>query len=113
MPLLRASIGLGNVSEPATGVLTRRRASAQIQLFGDVPVGSARFADLARGVEGVGYRRSKIDFVSPVRPAVARLNGLEGLTQSAHLPQANAISEPHASAGDMMYESRFVDAGRS
>ena len=48
----------------------RRHASAQIQLYGDVPVGSARFADLARGVEGVGYRRSKIDFVSPVRPHV-------------------------------------------
>ena len=39
----------------------------QIQLYGDVPVGSARFADLVRGVQGVGYRRSKIDFVSPVR----------------------------------------------
>ena len=36
----------------------------QIQLYGDVPVGAARFADLARGVQGVGYRNSKIDFVN-------------------------------------------------
>lgn len=39
---------------------------AQIQLYGDVPTGSERFADLAQGKEGVGYRRSKIDFVNPV-----------------------------------------------
>ena len=40
---------------------------AQIQLYGDVPVGAARFADLAQGNQGVGYRRSKVDFVSAVR----------------------------------------------
>jgi len=36
-----------------------------IHLFDDVPVGAARFADLARDREGVGYVRSRIDAVSP------------------------------------------------
>jgi len=60
-------------SEPPTAISCAGLRRAQIQLYGDVPVGSARFADLARGVEGVGYRRSKIDFVSPVCGLAARL----------------------------------------
>lgn len=39
----------------------------QVQLYGDVPTGAARFADLARGIQGVGYKRSKVDFVNAVR----------------------------------------------
>lgn len=30
----------------------------QVQLYGDVPTGAARFADLAKGIQGVGYKRS-------------------------------------------------------
>jgi len=36
-----------------------------VHLFDDVPVGAARFADLARDRQGVGYVRSRIDAVSP------------------------------------------------
>ena len=39
----------------------------EIELFGDVPVGSRRFHQLAIGENGVGYRLSKIDGVSKVR----------------------------------------------
>jgi peptidyl-prolyl cis-trans isomerase B (cyclophilin B) len=37
-----------------------------VDLFPDVPVGSARFADLALGKEGVAYRLSKFDGVFDV-----------------------------------------------
>jgi len=37
-----------------------------IDLFDDVRVGSQRFADLAEGKEGVGYRLSKFDGIFPV-----------------------------------------------
>jgi peptidyl-prolyl cis-trans isomerase B (cyclophilin B) len=36
-----------------------------IRTYDDVPIGSARFADLARDRGGVGYVRSRIDSVSP------------------------------------------------
>lgn len=39
----------------------------EIEMFGDVPVGSRRFHQLAVGTDGVGYRLSKIDGVSKVR----------------------------------------------
>ena len=43
------------------------RGRITVELFPDVPVGAQRFADLARGVEGVGYSlAAKIDGVSPV-----------------------------------------------
>lgn len=45
------------------------RGRITVELFPDVPVGAQRFADLARGVEGVGYSlAAKIDGVSPVKP---------------------------------------------
>lgn len=37
-----------------------------IDLFDDVKVASQRFADLAEGKEGVGYRLSKFDGIFPV-----------------------------------------------
>ena len=39
-------------------------------------VGAQRFSDLCKGIEGVGYRRSKIDAIFPVRQAVLDLNAL-------------------------------------
>ncbi len=43
------------------------RGRITVELFPDVPIGAQRFADLARGVDGVGYRlAAKIDGVSPV-----------------------------------------------
>lgn len=43
------------------------RGRITVELFPDVPVGAQRFADLARGVDGVGYSlAAKIDGVSPV-----------------------------------------------
>ena len=37
-----------------------------VQLYDDVPVGAARFADLAQGKQGVGFRRTKFDAVNQV-----------------------------------------------
>jgi hypothetical protein len=37
-----------------------------IQLFNDVPIGAQRFLELAEGKDGVSYRLSKIDGISPV-----------------------------------------------
>lgn len=37
-----------------------------MELFPDVQLGSARFLDLAVGKEGVGYRRSRINFIQDV-----------------------------------------------
>lgn len=37
-----------------------------VQLFDDVPTGSQRFADLAVGKQGVGYRLSKFDALREV-----------------------------------------------
>ena len=34
-----------------------------VKLYDDVPLGAARFADLARDVDGVGYRNSRVDGV--------------------------------------------------
>jgi hypothetical protein len=41
-----------------------------VKLFGDVAVGAQRFADLAQGKEGVGFRRSKFDALTEVRMRV-------------------------------------------
>jgi hypothetical protein len=38
-----------------------------VQLYDDVPVGAARFADLAQGKQGVGFRRTKFDAINEVR----------------------------------------------
>jgi hypothetical protein len=38
-----------------------------VELYDDVPVGAARFADLAQGKQGVGYRRTKFDAINEVR----------------------------------------------
>jgi peptidyl-prolyl cis-trans isomerase B (cyclophilin B) len=35
-----------------------------VELYDDVPVGAARFADLAQGKQGVGYRRTKFDAIN-------------------------------------------------
>lgn len=37
-----------------------------VQLYDDVPVGAARFADLAQGRQGVGFRRTKFDAINEV-----------------------------------------------
>ena len=37
-------------------------------------VGAQRFSDLCKGIEGVGYRRSKIDAIFPVWQAILHLN---------------------------------------
>ena len=66
--------GLG-LRSPTT-ILNPKPVFVQIQLYGDVPTGSARFADLAKGIEGVGYKRSKVDFVNAVRQESLRAQGL-------------------------------------
>ena len=38
-----------------------------VELYDDVPIGSQRFADLAVGKDGVGYRLSKFDAITQVR----------------------------------------------
>lgn len=40
-----------------------------VELYEDVPTGAARFADLAKGIQGVGFRRTKFDTVNEVRAA--------------------------------------------
>ena len=37
-----------------------------IQLAGDAPVGTRRFAQLSEGLNGVGYRLSKFDGIAQV-----------------------------------------------
>ena len=49
-----------------------------VELFDDVPLGAARFADLARDRRGVGYRGSRIDGVVPGREV--RASGLPRLS---------------------------------
>lgn len=43
-----------------------------VQLYDDVPIGATRFADLARGIQGVGFRRTKFDAVNEVRQRPAK-----------------------------------------
>lgn len=45
-----------------------------IQLTGDAPVGTKRFAQLSQGLNGVGYRLSKFDGIAQVIPS--KLPGL-------------------------------------
>ncbi len=55
------------------------RGRITVELFPDVPVGAARFADLARGVGGVGYSlAAKIDGVAPVAPCSQKLLKMPG-----------------------------------
>lgn len=51
---------------PCDGVL-QSKGRITVALYDDVPVGSARFADLARGIQGVGFRRTKFDSVNQAR----------------------------------------------
>jgi hypothetical protein len=43
-----------------------QRGRIVVQLYDDVPVGAARFADLAQGKQGVGFRRTKFDAINEV-----------------------------------------------
>ena len=45
----------------------KQQGSIVIELLNGTSTGSRRFSDLCKGVEGVGYRRSKIDALFPVR----------------------------------------------
>ncbi len=72
-----------------------------VEVFTDAPlVGSQRFLDLAQGKEGVGYRRSKINFVQDVSlPAAAFsagcysavLQGRGGVLEKGHLTQGRTL----------------------
>lgn len=42
------------------------RGRIVVELLNDVPVGAARFADLAQGRQGVGFRRTKFDAINEV-----------------------------------------------
>lgn len=42
------------------------RGRIVVQLFDDVLVGAARFADLAQGKQGVGFQRTKFDAINEV-----------------------------------------------
>ena len=55
-----------------------------VKIFDDVPVSAARFADLVRDVDGIGYRNSKIDGV--VADTEVRCSGLVSLTARAETP---------------------------
>ncbi|KAK9816789.1 hypothetical protein WJX72_005123 [[Myrmecia] bisecta] len=56
------------------------RGRIVIKLFKDVPLGAARFAALAEGQGGVGYRLSKVDGISD---AYIKVGGVRTLTYSA------------------------------
>lgn len=44
-----------------------------VALYDDAPVGAARFADLARGLQGVGFRRTKFDAINQARHCLGHL----------------------------------------
>ena len=48
------------------------RGRIVVELYDDVPVGAARFADLAQGKQGVGFRRTKFDAINEVRRQLVR-----------------------------------------
>mmetsp|Transcript_39097 Transcript_39097/g.99040 ORF Transcript_39097/g.99040 Transcript_39097/m.99040 type:complete len:318 (-) Transcript_39097:587-1540(-) len=48
-----------------------------VEVYGDVAVGGQRFMDLAKGKQGVGYRRSKVD---ALEQAFIRLDGVSVLS---------------------------------
>ena len=48
-----------------------------IQLSGDAPVGTQRFAQLSQGLNGVGYRLSKFDGIAQVQIITLRLHTIQ------------------------------------
>lgn len=43
---------------------SEKKGRIVVQLYDDVPVGAARFADLTKGIQGVGFRRTKFDAIN-------------------------------------------------
>jgi len=74
-----------------------------IELFDDGAVGAQRFADLARNVKGIGYRRSKIDAITP---SYVRMAGVTTLTYS------DAEPSPIAGGKDLAALERAMGARR-
>lgn len=62
-----------------------------IQLSGDAPVGTKRFAQLSQGLNGVGYRLSKFDGIAqvliiPLQYTVILCNTMYGVVQTCRRP---------------------------
>jgi len=74
-----------------------------VALYDDVPVGSARFADLARGIQGVGFRRTKFDSVNQAR----QYHGARAEISLISCPKCNL----HCTGPPVPIQARFTRIG--
>lgn len=92
----------GGSEHPCDGVL-QSKGRITVALYDDVPVGSARFADLARGIQGVGFRRTKFDSVNQAR----QYHGARAEISLISCPKCNL----HCTGPPVPIQARFTRIG--